>query len=284
MIFRFQLILVLLVIMISCNKTQKTEEEVLLQYGDRVITMEEVESLIPQGLTRNDSIALFKAIIDSWIKEVVLSDFAEERLYDTRAIDRKVRDYRNSLIVQEYLSRMQESQTPKIEEAKIEEYYSRHRNEMKLEVPLVKGIFIKINKAVEGRDELKKLISTDDPASIDIIEQEWLDQTLEYNYFHDKWIDWDSLSQLLPLRLGNPDNFLKENTFFETEFGDCVYYLKISDYILSGDIQPYEYARTWIANTLTQGALADYERILVNSLVEKAIKENRLKTVGYELK
>lgn len=270
---------------ISCKKAPETKEEgVLLRYAGRSLTVEEVERMMPEGISSTDSVALFNAIVEGWLKDEVLSDFAEERLYDTDAIDRKVSDYRNSLIVQEYLSRMQESKTPKIEEKKVKDYYELHSKDMKLEVPLVKGVFLKFSNGIADRETLRKLLSDDDPKNIDILEQDWIERSLEYNYFRDKWIDWETLSGMIPYRFGDPDKFLKENTFFETEYGDCVYYLQITDHILSGDTQPYEYAKTWISNILTQGALADYERKLVNSLIEKAEKDRKLEAVGYDLK
>lgn len=281
---RLVVLMTVIFFLLSCGRKTQSNEDILLQYGDNVLTLSEVNEMIPKGISASDSASLFNTIVDGWLKEEVLSDFAEERLYDKSLIDRKVREYRNKLIVQEYLSRMQESQNPKIDENKINEYYQLHSKDMKLEVPLIKGMFIKINNSIENREELKKLLFSEKESDIDELEQKWLDQTLEYNYFRDKWIDWETLNGMIPYRFRNPDTFLKENKNFELEYGDCVYYLQISEYILSGDIQPYEYAKTWISNILTQKALSEYEKDLVNSLLNKAIKENKLKMIGYQIK
>ena len=117
----------------------------LLKYGDKELTYKEVIDLIPEGIPSADSAALFKSIVDGWIKDVVLVKLAEQRLYDINSIERKVKDYRNTLIVTEYLSRMRESHTPKVDEKSVREYYDKHRNELKLEVPLVKGVFLKVS-------------------------------------------------------------------------------------------------------------------------------------------
>ena len=274
--------ILLSLVLFSCGKKKEYPEDVLLRYGDNYVTVDEITAMIPPGIDPTDSVALFNALVDGWIKDVVLAEFAEERLYDTRAIDRRVKDYRNSLIVLEYLSRMRNSQVPRIDEAKISEYYDRHRAELKLEVPLVKGIFMKINSDAKGKEEIKKLMSSSDLDKIDRLEQNWLDRALEYNYFRDKWVDWETLSGMIPYRFGNPDTFLAENSYFETEYGDCNYYLQISDFLPSGETQPYEFARTWISDILTQGELAEYERILVTSLLEKSIKDKKLEMIGFD--
>lgn len=271
-------------VLVSCGKGKDQEDKVLLKYGDRVLTLEEVEDKMPQGMTEVDSAALFKAIVESWIKDKVLSDFAEDQLYDTENIDRKVNDYRNSLIVEEYLSRKRESGNRSIDDQKVDEYYQLHSNEMKLEVPLVKGIFVKSGIDVSNKEELKRLITSEEAGDIDRFEQDWLDRTLEYTYFRDRWIDWETITEMIPYRFGDPDKFLKDHNYFETDYGDCTYYLQISDYIPSGEVQPIEYAQTWIKNILTQGLLADYETNLVKSLVDKAIKDKKLEMPGYDYK
>lgn len=267
---------------LSCSVPKEENTDILLRYGDNSISKHEIIEMIPDGLSANDSAALFHQIIEGWIKDVVLSDFAEERLYDTQAIDRRVKDYRNSLIVLEYLSRMRESQNPKINEQNVKDYYDLHRKDLKLEVPLVKGIFLKINSDASHKEEIKSLITSDDPENIDRLEQRWLDRSLDYNYFPDKWIDWETVAGYIPHRFGDPDTFLKENRYFETEYGDCSYYLYISDYLPSSEEQPYEYAREWITKLLTQGELIDYENNLINSLVKKSIKEKKLEIIGYD--
>lgn len=271
-----------LVFHISCEKKVELPDNVLLQYGDNTLTYDEVISQIPVYLSGTDSAAMFRTLVDNWIKDNVLAEFAEERLYDIENIDKKVKEYRNQLIVQEYLSKMRDTQTPKVEEHRVKEYYDQHRRELKLEVPLVKGIFMKVNSNARNKEEIKRLIASDDTEKIDKLERDWLDKSLEYNYFRDKWIDWETLTNMIPYRFGDPDKFLSENKYFETEYGDCTYYLVITEYLPTGEEQPYEFAKSWITGILTQGELAEYERVLVESLVNKSIKEKKLDAVGYD--
>lgn len=280
MLIRIIISVFLTVILISCKGRETKQENVLVRFGDRYLTSEEIESMIPDDILPQDSAALYNALMESWIRDVVLTDFAEEKLQDISTIERMVKDYRNSLIVQEYLTRMRELKTPNVDEKKIKDYYNAHQRELKLEIPLVKGIFLKISSDAAGKYEIESLMSSADPKKIDKLEQNWLDRAIEYNYFRDKWIDWETVAGMIPHRFGNPDEFLKENNFFETEYGDCTYYLQITDYLPSGEEQPYEYAKSWITGLLTQGELAEYERSLVNSLIEKALKENKLEVKG----
>ena len=272
----------LLILLASCKKEKEIPDNVIIRFEDIYLTKEEIIDQIPEGISQNDSVALFDALVDTWIKDNVLSDFAEERLYDLSEINRRVKDYRNALIVQEYLKKMRASKNLKFDETKVREYYSDHRKELKLDVPLVKGIFLKINSDSKGKAEIKKLLSSKNIEDIDKFEQKWLDQAIEYNYFRDKWIDWETVSGLIPYRFGDSSKFLEENNFFETEYDDCTYFLQITDYLPIGEEQPYDFAKIWITDILNQGELAEYERALVNSLIEKSIKDKKLEIIGYD--
>ncbi|MCH5241119.1 MAG: hypothetical protein J1F67_01665 [Muribaculaceae bacterium] len=278
---RITLNILVLVCLFSCGKKADRNDIVLLRYDDKELTYEEVISKIPDGISSFDSASLFNNIVDGWIKDVLLSDFAEERLYDIQSIHRKVRDYRNSLIVSEYLNRMKETQTPQIDGLRVKEYYDNHRKELKLEVPLVKGVFLKIDSDSRGKENIKNLLSSEDPEEIDKLEREWLDRALEYNYFRDKWIDWETVAGWIPHRFGNPDDFLEKNNYFETDYGENSYYLQITDYLQSGSEQPFEFASSWITELLTQNDLAVFEKSLVESIVNKSIEDKKLEPVCF---
>lgn len=278
---RWLLFFSLLGMMISCSKKTEPEEDVLVKYNDKTLTLQDVVSQIPTGLPNSDSVTMFKNIVDGWIKTEVLSAFAEERLYDVSSIDRKVRDYRNSLIVQEYISRMADAHRKDVDPLKVKQYYDLHKDEMTLELPLIKGVFIKINNDAKGRESLQGLLKSDDINDIDELEKEWLDRALEYNYFKDNWIDWETIVGMIPYRFGDASEFVNNNTYLETDYGDCAYFLRITDVLPAGEIQPFEYASVWIADVLYREQLEDYEEDLLNSLISKYIKDKKLEIVDY---
>lgn len=268
---------------LACNKKEEEDsKEVLLKIGEKELTVDEVVNMIPIGLYPVDSINLFKSIVDGWIKDELLCSFAEERLLDTEKIDRMVKDYRAKLIVDEYLTKMKETHKPEVDEKAIKEYYNQHYKDILTETPLIKGVFLKLHSESKGKDEIRKLLSENKDDNIDILEENWLDDAITYDYFKDKWVDWETVAGLIPHRFSNPDSFLNENKYFEQDYGDCTYYLLISDYLPTGSIQPYEFASVWISNLLSRIELTQYERNLVESLIKKAIQEKKLEVISYD--
>lgn len=266
---------------LSCSHS-KSKEGVLLRIGENELTENDVLRSIPTGLHPSDSLALFQNIVEGWIKDELLTEFAEERLLDIERIDRKVKDYRSNLIVEEYLRRMAETHKSVVNEKKIKEYYDTHKKDLKTEIPLVRGVFIKINKESKGRNEIKKLLSEDDDRNIDLFERTLIDEAIEYEYFKDKWVDWERITGLIPFRFGDPEQFLSSHKFFETDYGDCTYFLQVTDYLPSGAEQPYDYASHWISALLNQKDINAYASNLVESLIKKSIQEHKLEIVGYD--
>lgn len=242
---------------------------------------EEIIEKIPSGLSEGDSVRLFQALVDEWVSNELLSDFARQQLGNLEEIEKKVEDYRSQLIVMEYLSQMTESRSKDVDEKEIRAYYERHKNELKTELPLIKGVFLKINKTAPGKEEIQELLSENKEGNIDKLEQEWLDKCLSYDYFQDKWIDWETVSGLIPFRFGDADKFLENRHYFSTEHGDFTYYLQISDYLPSGSQQPFEFAAPWIGRLLDQESKEEYKEQLIQSLIKKGIKENKLVPESY---
>lgn len=264
------------------HEGKESSSDVLLTLDGISLTMREVTSHIPVGIDAADSAAMFRAITDNWIKTRVLSDLAENKLADVSHIDRQVEAYRNRLIVAEYLRRMKEGKHFDINPDSIMKFYDAHKKELLTEMPLVKGVYIKVASSTIGLNEIRQLMSDASDESIDRLEKSWLDAALQYDYFGNKWIDWQTIANQIPYRFSNPDAFLSTTRDFETTYNGSTYILHICDYLPTGSEQPYEFSADRIARMMERAKMADYEQSLVNSLVKKAIDEGRMEITGYD--
>ena len=281
-LLKFFTFILLITFLMACSKKDEEPQDVLLRIGANEVTKEEIIMKIPQGLLPADSTKLFVSLVDGWIKDNLLADFAAERLMDTTLIEQKVKDYRNKLVVQEYLRGMRESRNFKTKAEDLRNYYDAHKDEIINETPLVKGVFVKIATNIADKDRIRQLLTSSGENAIDDFERDWMEKALEYEYFKDRWVDWNSVSSLIPFRFGNPDDMLAINSFFETDFDDCSYFLAISEYMPTGSAQPFEYASLWIDELLQQDEMQRYEKALVDALVKKAIDEKKLEIIGYD--
>ncbi len=268
----------------GCGKSDGSPEydDVLLSMGDSVLTLNDVVSRIPVGISSTDSAAIFERIVDNWIEGMVLTDMAKEKLPDLPEIEQRVNDYRNRLIVMSYLEKMRNNAGQKVHDDSIRNFYEKYHKEMLSEQPLVKGILLKFPESVNELGEIRRCVFTADSKSLDELERRWATDALQYEYFENTWVDWQKIAEQIPYRFFDPDAFVTSTRNFETSSGGSVYLLHISDYLPSGSELPFEFAAPRIRALLEQAKLAKYERALVESLVKRSIADEKLVVRGYD--
>lgn len=268
----------------GCGGTSATSDEekgILIRAGEHNLTLQDVLQKIPTGIEPSDSATLFHLIVENWIKSEVLYKLAESKLSDTSEIDKKVAEYRNRLIVAEYLDEMKNSANIGAEKDSIRYFYDRHKNDMLTESPLVKGIYLKVSTANTDIDEMRQMVSNGSDESIDRLEQLITGNAVQYDYFNDEWIDWQIIEDLIPYRFPDPDGFLESTSDFETSYDGSTYFLHVSEYLPSGSVPPYEFAVPHITQLLERTNMRKYEESLVKTLVRKAMEDGDLVAVGY---
>lgn len=258
-------------------------DDVLLAVGDSALTLADVVGRIPVGLAPADSALMFSQIVDSWIEDMLLTGVAAENIDNIDEIDRKVKRYRNQLIIGEYMSKMRSSRQHDVSDAAVRQYYEAHADDMLLEVPLIKGIYLKVPSDAERMADLRRWIFNPTGENIDRLETYGLAQALQYDYFGERWTDWNIVADQIPYRFYDPDAFLESTHNFETSYNGSTYLLHVSDYLPSGSKTPFEFAAPGIEASLNAGNMARHQRRMMLDLCSKAIDEGRLQVVGYDL-
>lgn len=267
----------------SREENAETPDMTLVCVGDSTLTLHDVQARIPAGLSAEDSTAMFAGIVETWLQDVLLRDVASENMVDMEKIDRLTREYRERLIVNEYMQRMKNGRAPQVSDAQVHEYYDRHGAEMLLEQPLIQGVYIKVNSDADHLDELRRWMRSATNKSVDNIEKYGLKGALHYDYFKDRWVDWSQIAATIPYKFGDPDTFVRTHTNFETTVNGSTYILHISDRLATGQQMPYSFAAPIIRESLSLASRDDYGSRLLESLTREARSSGRLRTPGYDL-
>lgn len=232
------------------NQEDVADSDILVTVGDSSLTMRDVISRIPNGLSEADSSALFSQIVDTWVRELVLTDFARKNIDDIDRIERLVETYRKNLIVTTYLQSMTEHGASDISEDRIRKFYQANRENMILEEPIIKGAFLKVSESDQSLDRLRAWMTDFSDQSVDKIEEAGLRHASTYKYFKDQWQPWSEIAQQIPYRFFDADAFVSSQKNFETSDAGSVYLLHISAFVPSGSEMPYDYAKFRIREIL----------------------------------
>lgn len=258
------------------------DSETLVSVGDSALKMADVLPLIPSGLSSEDSVAMFNRIVDEWIRDMALTEYARKNIPDLDRINRLTDAYRSNLIVNSYLQNMIESGRAEVSESRIRQYFDANRENMVLEEPIIRGAFLKVSESEPVIDKLRAWMAEFTEASIDKVEEAGLRYASNYRYFRDEWQSWSAIAEQIPYRFYDADAFVRSTRDFETSDSGSLYLLHISEYLPSGSEMPYEYARGKIREILINADLGKRRDRLITDIYRKQIKEGILKPGRYD--
>lgn len=240
------------------------------------LTRAELQANMPVGLTPDDSARYARAYVRQWIDARLASEIASREI-DMKAIDQMVEQYRNDLIMFEYGKRMYDAQAESIPEDSLVAYYEAHPDEFVLSRPMVKGVYLKVIDGAKSLPTLRRLYRSQKDSDIDNLDKSQLDGAVHYDYFRDKWIDWEQIEQRVPYDFGpSADAFLRQKQSLDFSQGGFTYLLDITDVLSTGQTMPYEAARQQILDRLQFAERRTYALQLKKDLYEKAIADGQL--------
>lgn len=98
--------LTLVLAFVSCQKAgNSNDDKVVATVYDKILYQSDLQSIMYEGISANDSIVKAKAFIDNWIRRQLLIHQAKSSLDKTELdFSKDIEEYRNSLIIYKYES------------------------------------------------------------------------------------------------------------------------------------------------------------------------------------
>lgn len=258
------------------------EDVVVVEYGDTALMLRDVVHQIPRGMEPEDSIEMFRSIVETWLRREVLTEYGSRNLPDMDEIERLVEQYRSDLILGRYLARVDMGASPNVSNRRVDKYLEQLRDSMVLEEPLVKGIFLKVSEDDSNLAALRRWMRTSTDYSVDKLEHDKLRGATQYEYFMDRWHPWHEVADLVPYRFYDADAFLEANKDFETQYEGSVYIIHISDYVGSGRPMPVEYARQQAQEMLRREDIATRRQEIIRDVYRHEMSDGRLRKGLYD--
>jgi len=271
-------IFVVSLLTIACNKKLDVKDtSALVKVGNKILYKSVLEENIPTGLSSEDSIIAAEHFIRSWIDDILLYNIAAKNLNDKGNIDRLVEEYRKSLLIYQYEEQLiNEKLTDGIDEQSLYDYYNLNKDNLKLEQPLVKGLFLKVPVNAPQLNEIRVLYKSTESTARDQLEKCRLNNAVIFNYFVDKWVDFNEVMNNLPKEQLTKDDLTVNKKAIEKQIDDYYYFLNITDYLLPGDNAPYEYVKATIREILLNQRKIDFLKKTEDELYQRALNKGEI--------
>ncbi|CAL2084240.1 conserved hypothetical protein [Tenacibaculum sp. 190524A05c] len=262
------------------TKKEEKKEPVVASVGETNLYLSELESVIPKGISDNDSIVLAKSYINTWAKQQLLLQRAEENISEVNSnkIDELIKAYRESLYINGYKETLIKQQLDTIiSEASIEDYYQKNKDNFKLNEELLQIKYVYFGNDFLDKDEaIEKFKSTEEE---DLEDLESLTINFkDYQLRDSTWITYDKLLQKIPpFRYETKEKLLKISKFIKKEDSLGVYLVAVNNVLMRNDIAPLSYIENNIKQLILHNRKIELVRDIEKTLINDAIKNNEFK-------
>ncbi len=273
----FAFILLSLLAFFGCNqKPEEAGKGVIVTVNNSKLTKSELEANIQDGTSKEDSLIVAENYIRSWVQDILMYDVAKQNVADKAEIEKLVENYRRSLIIYRYQEQLvQEKVSKTISQEEISKYYKENINNFDLDVPLVKGILLKIPINAPQINYVREWYKSKKQQDIEKLDKYIVKNAVSYDDFHERWIDWNIIKDKLPNN--NLDVNILEKKFIELQDSSFCYFLNIQSFLLPGSTEPEEYAENYIREILVNQKKANFLKNMENDLYENALKKGKIK-------
>lgn len=271
------LLLCCLVLLTACQELPRyfSSEKPLASVGERELTVSELATSLPQGLSAADSAAYAKVYIDRWVRKQLKLNEAEQLFSASEAdIDRMVEEYRQALLIRKleqfYIDRQVDTT---FTEEQIAAYYAEHQTDFRLDHTLVKGCVVRLPKSYRQTRRLRELMASTRERDRQDFRDLCLKNEFELNQFENGWVEYTDFLSLLPIVQKNSyDGLLQSRAVQEMTDGHALFYFTIDQVCRKGEPTPLEVVQPTIRRILfnrrQQELIRDHEEGLYRQAVE----------------
>jgi hypothetical protein len=277
--FKFILILFLPLFFSGCDFLKESEErEVVARVNESYLYKEDIQALISEGVSPEDSSLIVSNFITRWATQQLLIDKARFNLSQSQQqeFDELVRNYKNELYTKAYADALVAKQLDtafNLDE--IEKYYQEHLENFRLNEDLVQLRYINLDKNSLDFQEIKKKFvrfNEKDKEELDKIAL----QFKGYSFNDSVWVSTRSVyDRIGPLNDGNKAQLLKKSNFLQLEDSLEVYLVYVNDVLLRNDQAPLEYATSTIKQIILNRRKADLVKELEKDITRDAIENKQ---------
>ena len=245
--------------------------EVVAQVGKERLYRSDIDEVVPKGISVEDSIALARQIIDVWASDRIYLAIAEEQLSKAeKDVSRELEDYRISLLKYRYEQLyVNERLDTAVSDDKVEEYYESHKDNFRLDRPLVKARFLRIHTESPMLETIRKKMNSSD--ANDLLEADSLafSSAMMFTTWKDQWQDVIVLAREMGMPYDAMLGQMKNGWVRQDDTTGVTNMAYVSAMVRTGEHAPIEYSADRIKDII----ISTRKQALLSSLEQDLLKD-----------
>jgi hypothetical protein len=264
----------------ACNwfgaLNNQPDKEAVARVQDDFLYKEELASVIQPGLPAKDSMQIAKSYIENWIRNRLVLEKAEANLADElKNVDRKLEQYRNSLIRYTYEREIiRQNLDTTVSTADIQKYYNENKTNFQLRDNIVKTLYVKVKKNAPKVNQVRAWYKSDLAKDRKALDEYCNKFASDYSADDTTWHSFDDLLKKVPARIFDKESYLRNNSTIEAEDSTDLYFVRIKDYKIRESQSPLSFVENDIRSMIINKKKLDLIRDMEKSIYDEALKKN----------
>lgn len=278
--YTFHLQIILFSFLFACNSEESYTEnkgEIIAEVGSDKLYQVDLQGVVPITLSGKDSSDRVERYIQSWVQKQLLIQKAKNEInFDEAEIERKILDYKYTLMAYEYEKKYTDTKlNKKVSEKEIKKYYEKNLANFELKENIVKAWLIQIPTDKIEKSKIKDYLQSNSAEDFGKLQDICTKFASQSSLEDSLWFSFDKLVQGTPFaKIPNKIDFLKNNRFAESSENNFTYFLRVKEYKISDQTSPLNFVREEIEGRIINQRRLKLIRKLKQNVFEEA-KEKR---------
>ena len=263
----------------SCTFFKKEpEQNVVARVNDNYLYEQDIEKIIPEATSKEDSILRINNYINKWATQQLLISGAELNLNEDQqeTFNDLVEQYKIDLFTNAYLEALvKQNIDTTVTQKEAQEVYERNLESFKLNEDLVKFIYINVdesNNDLSTITERLKRFDEEDKYVLDSISIQFRSYSLNDSI----WIKVNQAIDKIPaLEPENRGELLKKSNFIQRKDSLGLYLMQIKDVLQRNETAPLEYVLPTIKQIVINKRKLEFIKELEKDITKDAIKNGQ---------
>jgi len=277
--FNHYILLVVVFIFSSCDFFKNTENEnPIARVNGAYLYQDDINNLISEGITKEDSIVRINNFINEWATQQLLIDGAQINLSEEKQIQFKalVKQYKNDLFTKAYLEALVKRGIDTIVTSnEALEVYNRNIETFKLNEELIKFRYINLSDKSINLEDIEnrfKRFNQEDKTILDSIAIQFKSYSLNDSI----WVRFTQVVAKIPvINSDNEKELLKKSNFVQLKDSLGLYLMQIKDVLFRNDTAPLEYVMPTIKQIVINKRKLEFIKQLEIDIRKDAIKNKQ---------
>ncbi|HOY50560.1 MAG TPA: hypothetical protein PLX49_02280 [Prolixibacteraceae bacterium] len=277
---------VCLCLLVACRPPWSNDRVAVAKAGDDILYLDELQSIIPDGIGSGDSLLMAEDYIRKWVTASLLVTKAEENLtMAQRDVTAELKEYRAGLITYRYKKAlMAEKLDTVVSDQEITAFYEKNKPHFTLTAPLMKAVFIKIPLEVSQPEKARAFCGSSNPVELRELQEFCLRYAESYQLYTDRWVDAGLVLRNLPGYDSPREDRITSGSTLEERDDKYYYLICVLGFKEKGESAPPEYVSGNIRDLIINTRKTEFLKKLEEDIYAEGVRNKKFRLYEMEKK